>query len=70
MSTVTLHLRQPEDAPACAVCGTNLHRGHSAWWLRNTWTSERSDYHAGESNFPGEWLQPCGVVPAAGKGRG
>ena len=40
MSAVTLHLREPATSAACAVCGTSLTRGHSVWWLRNTWTSE------------------------------
>lgn len=63
MSTVKLHFRPDATAAACAVCRVRLTRGElDRWWLCNTWTHKRGDYHEGAGNWPGDWLVPCGKL--------
>lgn len=61
MGEATLHLKMP--GPACAVCGANLNRPASRWWLANCWTADPLHYRAQETNLPGESVRPCGVLP-------
>ena len=61
MSEATLHLKMP--GPACAVCGVDLNRPASRWWLANCWTADPLHYRAQETNLPGESVRPCGVLP-------
>ena len=63
MSEATLHLKMP--GPACAVCGVNLNRPVSRWWLVNCWTADPRHYKAQETNLPGESVRPCGVLDVA-----
>lgn len=63
MSEVTLHLKMP--GPACAVCGVDLNRPVSRWWLVNCWTADPRHYKAQETNLPGESVRPCGVLDVA-----
>lgn len=68
MSVVTLHYRSPRTAPACAVCGANLSRPASRWWLANTWTDAREHFTEGSTHTPGETARPCGRLPDATAG--
>ena len=60
MSEVTLHLKAP--GPACAVCGVDLNRRVSRWWLSNCWTADPKHYRAQQSSHPAETVRPCGVL--------
>ena len=65
MTDVTLHFKGQSTARNCAVCGARLDRSDlDHWWLRNTWTSDVSNYHEGAGTWPTDWLKPCGVLPA------
>jgi hypothetical protein len=57
---VTLHLKAP--GPACGVCGADLNRRVSRWWLTNCWTADPKEYRAQQSCHPAETVQPCGVL--------
>jgi hypothetical protein len=57
---VTLHLKAP--GPACAVCGVDLNRRVSRWWLANCWTADPKHYRAQQSCHPAETVRPCGVL--------
>lgn len=59
MSDATVHLKA--SGPLCAVCGVNLERPTSRWWLLNCWTSDPRQYRAQETNLPGQSVRPCGV---------
>ena len=61
MSEVILHLRV-DGKSACAVCGANLDRPVSRWWLANAWTKDRRHYREQETNLPGERVRPCGAL--------
>ena len=61
MSYITLHFRV-DGSPLCAVCGANIDRPISRWWLSNTWTRHRGHYTKGETNMPGEYSRPCGSL--------
>jgi len=61
VSNITLHFRV-DGSPLCAVCGANIDRPLSRWWLSNTWTRHRDHYQAGETNMPGEYSRPCGSL--------
>ena len=63
MSEITLHFRG-DGSSMCAVCGANLDRPASRWWLANTWTRHREHYNHGATNFPGEYSRPCGALAA------
>ena len=69
MREITLHFRVG-DEPLCQVCGANLHRRISDWWLHNTWTRDRTHYRASETNLPGESSRPCGALATADRNRG
>lgn len=62
MTDVTLHLKV-EGQRACLVCGADLGRRVSRWWLVNCWTSDQKDYRAQQSSHPAETVRPCGVLP-------
>lgn len=57
---ITLHYR-PDMCDRCAVCGADLTRRASRWWLSNTWTADRNDFKAQEGGIPGSYMEPCGV---------
>ena len=48
MSDITLHFRV-DGQRTCAVCGTDIDRPASRWWLANTWTRHRDHYQASET---------------------
>jgi hypothetical protein len=62
MSEITLHFRV-DGQRACAVCGADLQRRASRWWLTNTWTRDARYYREQETNLPGESSRPCGSPP-------
>jgi hypothetical protein len=62
MRDITLHFRV-DGSPRCAVCGADLERPVSNWWLSNSWTRDRRYYTASETNWPGGYSTPCGVLP-------
>ena len=64
MSEVTLHLKE-EGRRACVVCGADLERRVSRWWLANCWTSDPKHYHAQQTCHPSEVAHPCGVIDRA-----
>ena len=65
MTEVTLHFRADRLHKTCAVCKADFarHGQTDRWWLRNTWTDRRDDYHEGEGCWPGDWMVPCGRLP-------
>lgn len=66
MTHTTLHFRPGRTAAACQVCGADFsrHGPRDRWWLRNTWTDQRRDYHESGGCNPYDWLVPCGKLPA------
>ena len=58
---VTLHLKN-EATAQCRVCGANLNRRVSRWWLANCWTADPKHYRAQQSCHPAEIVRPCGVL--------
>ena len=57
MSQVILHLK--EDGKAnCVVCGADLTRSVSHWWLSNCWTADRRHYREQEACRPGAYVRP------------
>lgn len=65
MAKVMLHYRADRLHKTCVVCGADFARHGQTdwWWLRNTWTDRRDDYHEGEGGWPGDWMVPCGRLP-------
>lgn len=65
MTVVTLHFRADRLHKTCAVCKADFarHGQTDRWWLRNTWTDRRDDYHEGEGCWPGDWMVTCGRLP-------
>lgn len=61
MSEVTLHLKV-EGQRACQVCGAELGRSVSRWWLVNCWTADKNHYRTSQTRHPGETVRPCGVL--------
>jgi hypothetical protein len=61
VADVTLHLKD-EATGLCAVCGANLRRRVSRWWLANCWTADPKHYRAQQSCHPAETVRPCGVL--------
>ncbi len=61
MTEVTLHLKA-EGQRACVVCGADLGRRASRWWLANCWTADPKQYRAQQSSHPAETVRPCGVL--------
>lgn len=59
---VTLHYRADRLHKTCAVCGADLNRRVSRWWLTNCWTEDPSHYHAQQTSHPTETVRPCGVL--------
>lgn len=66
MSDITLHFRV-DGSSRCAVCGADIDRPVSRWWLSNTWTRDRRHYDYSATNFPGEFSRPCGRLPEPDK---
>jgi hypothetical protein len=62
MSESTLHFKAAGQRE-CVVCGTDLGRRVSRWWLVNCWTSDPTHYRAQQSCHPAETVKPCGVLP-------
>ena len=69
MSEAILHFRI-DGQRACAVCGADIDRPASRWWLSNTWTRDRRHYREQETNMPGERVRPCGVLSEQPAGEG
>lgn len=61
MTDVTLHLKA-EGQRACVVCGADLGRRVSRWWLSNCWTADPKHYRAQQTSHPAEMARPCGVL--------
>lgn len=61
MVEVTLHLKD-EATAQCRVCGADLSRRVSRWWLANCWTADPKHYRAQQSCHPAETVRPCGVL--------
>lgn len=64
MGQSTLHLKVDGKAN-CAVCGADLTRPVSHWWLSNCWTADKRHYREQESCLPGELVKPCGDLASA-----
>jgi hypothetical protein len=62
MAEVTLHFRADRLHKTCSVCGANLNRRVSRWWLTNCWTDDPRDYRAQQTCHPAETVRPCGVL--------
>ena len=60
MAEVTLHLKA-EGQRACLVCGADLGRRVSRWWLTNCWTADPNHYKAQQTCHPAEMARPCGL---------
>ena len=61
MTEVKLHLKA-EGQRACVVCGADLGRRVSRWWLVNCWTADPRHYRAQQTCHPAETVRPCGVL--------
>ena len=61
MSESTLHLKD-EATGLCVVCGANLRRPASRWWLANCWTADPKHYRASQTCHPAETVRPCGML--------
>lgn len=61
MVEVTLHLKD-EATALCRVCGADLNRRVSRWWLGNCWTADPKHYCAQQSCHPAETVRPRGVL--------
>lgn len=46
MAEVTLHFRVDRLHKTCSVCGADLNRRVSRWWLTNCWTDNPREYRA------------------------
>ena len=62
MAAVTLHFRADRLHKTCGVCGADLNRRVSRWWLSNCWTDDPRHYRAQQSCHPAETVRPCGVL--------
>ena len=62
MAAVTLHFRADRLHKTCGVCGADLNRRVSRWWLTNCWTDDPRHYRAQQSCHPAETVRPCGVL--------
>ena len=60
MTEVTLHLKA-EGQRACVMCGADLGRRVSRWWLANCWTADPKHYLASQTCHPSDTVRPCGV---------
>ncbi len=59
---VTLHYRADRLHKTCFVCGADLSRRVSRWWLTNCWTDDPSHYRAQQTSHPAETVRPCGAL--------
>ena len=64
MTEVTLHLKA-EGQRACVVCGADLGRRVSRWWLASCWTADPKHYLASQTCHPAETVRPCGVLASS-----
>jgi len=61
MREITLHLKV-DGSRLCAVCGADLSRPVSNWWLSNSWTVDRRYYCDEETAMPGVFARTCGTL--------